>query len=266
MPELAEVAWYAERWSPGLGERVIGALCQERARIYRSADARQIQRELKERRLTVIKTRGKQMLFVFGEVSLGLHLGMTGELLVAGAGYEPGRHDHLVLRQKRRSLVFRDPRMFGALKFAPSPDPEWWVALPPDISSRKFTHRAVEDYLHRRKKSPLKAVLLQQDRFPGIGNWMADEVLWRCGLHPSRRAGTLSKTESLRLWRETKKLCREAMRIIGRTWDDPPQSWLFHHRWQPGGKCPRDGTLLVREQIGGRTTAWCAECQNVVDR
>ena len=261
MPELAEVAWYAQKWSPGLGEQVVVAFCRERARIYRSVDAREVRRGLQGRRLTEIRTRGKQMLFVFGEVSLGVHLGMTGELLVARAGHRPGRHDHLVLRQRTCSLVFRDPRMFGALKFTRSATPDWWEAQPPDIHSRHFTHQVVADYLQRRKGSTLKAVLLQQDRFPGIGNWMADEILWRSGFHPARRAGTLSEKESDRLWREIKTLCREAMRIIGRTWDDPPQSWLFHHRWRSGGKCPRDGTLLAREQIGGRTTAWCAECQ-----
>jgi formamidopyrimidine-DNA glycosylase len=151
--------------------------------------------------------------------------------------------------------------MFGALKFEESAAPEWWTSLPPEVVSRSFTLKAVADYLRRRKGSPLKAVLLQQERFPGVGNWMADEILWRCKFHPARKAGTLDEEEAETFWRETKQLCRDALKIIGDKYGRPPASWLFRHRWRRGGKCPRDGATLERATIGGRTTAWCPECQ-----
>ena len=66
------------------------------------------------------------------------------------------------------------------------------------------------------RRAPLKAVLLQQERFPGIGNWMADEVLWRAGLHPARPAGSLQPKEIARLWRECRAVCRQALRVIDR--------------------------------------------------
>ena len=261
MPELAEVAFYSKKWSPGIGDRVVGVICRERARIFRTAAPADIRRGLEGKKLTGIETKGKQMRFVFEEASLGLHLGMTGKLLVKGKEYEPGRHDHLVIRQTKRSLVFRDARMFGALKFDSGEEPDWWAKLPPEVVSRGFTAKVVRDYLHRRKGSPLKAVLLQQERFPGVGNWMADEILWRCRLHPGRKAGTLSEEEVETFFRETKQLCRDALRIIGTKYGRLPASWLFRHRWRRGGKCPRDGATLERATIGGRTTAWCAECQ-----
>ena len=261
MPELAEVAFYSKKWAPGLGDRVVEVVCRERARIYRTADPARIRRGLKGKRLTGIETKGKQMRFVFGEASLGLHLGMTGKLLVKKGDHEPGKHEHLVIRQEKRSLVFRDARMFGALKFESSAEPVWWTSLPPEVVSRSFTLKAVADYLRRRKGSPLKAVLLQQERFPGVGNWMADEILWRCKFHPARKAGTLDEEEGETVWRETKQLCRDALRIIGDKYGRPPTSWLFRHRWRRGGKCPRDGAILERATIGGRTTAWCPECQ-----
>ena len=261
MPELAEVAFYSKKWAPGLGDRVVEVVCRERARIYRTADPARIRRGLKGKRLTGIETKGKQMRFVFGDASLGLHLGMTGKLLVKKGDHEPGKHDHLVIRQEKRSLVFSDARMFGALKFEASTEPAWWTSLPPEVVSRSFTLRAVADYLRRRKGSPLKAVLLQQERFPGVGNWMADEILWRCKFHPARKAGTLDEEEGETFWCETKQLCRDALRIIGTKYGRPPTSWLFRHRWRRGGKCPRDGAILLRATIGGRTTAWCPECQ-----
>ena len=263
MPELAEVAFYSTKWSPGLGDKVVEVVCRERARIYRTAEPEKIRRGLKGRALTKIETKGKQMRFLFEEASLGLHLGMTGKLLVKKGDHEPGKHDHLVIRQTKRSLVFRDARMFGALKFADSADPAWWTDLPPEVVSRGFTRKAVKDYLRRRKGSPLKAVLLQQERFPGVGNWMADEILWRCRFHPARKAGTLNEEEAEIFYHETKQLCRDALRIIGTKYGRPPASWLFRHRWRRGGKCPRDGSVLRRETIGGRTTAWCPKCQKV---
>lgn len=263
MPELAEVAFYSKKWAPGLGDRVVEVLCRERARIYRTAEPAKIRSGLKGKKLTGIETKGKQMRFVFGEASLGLHLGMTGKLLVKGKEHEPGKHDHLVIRQTKRALVFRDARMFGALKFGSGKEPEWWAKLPPEVVSRSFTLKAVGEYLRRRKGSPLKAVLLQQERFPGVGNWMADEILWRCRLHPARRAGTLDEKEAEVFWRETKQLCRDALRIIGSNYGRPPASWLFRHRWRRGGKCPRDGATLERATIGGRTTAWCPKCQKM---
>jgi len=136
MPELAEVAFYSKKWAPGLGDRVVEVICRERARIYRTAEPAKIRRGLKGKKLTGIETKGKQMRFVFEEASLGLHLGMTGKLLIKGMEHEPGRHDHLVIRQTKRSLVFRDVRMFGALKFDIVAEPDWWAKLPPEVVSR----------------------------------------------------------------------------------------------------------------------------------
>jgi formamidopyrimidine-DNA glycosylase len=95
-----------------------------------------------------------------------------------------------------------------------------------------------------------------QERFPGIGNWMADEILWRAAIHPRQPAGSLDAVCTKTLYREIRWVCREALRIIGRKWDDPPDSWLFNHRWQKGGTCPRTGAKLQHAAIGGRTTCW----------
>lgn len=262
MPELAEVSWFARRWSPGLRARVADVLIRPDARVFRGVETSELRRRLTGRRLTGIHTHGKQMLFEFEDGFLGLHLGMTGELRVAPASHEPERHDHLVLRQGRRSLVFRDPRMFGRVRFDAGPDePAWWTALPPAILSVGFTRQLVQSAAGRRRGSPLKAFLLDQDVFPGVGNWMADEILWRCRFDPTGKAGILNDNDIITLHHETRRLCRQALKLIGERWGDPPKSWLFPHRWKDGGRCPRDGTQLLRAEVGGRTTAWCQRCQ-----
>jgi len=206
------------------------------------------------------------MVFRFGrDAWLGVHLGMSGELSVAAPDYVPGRHDHLALFTARHALVFSDPRMFGRLQLhVGSGPPAWWTRIAPPLLSVQFSAAAVAAFLRRRARAPIKAVLLMQERFPGLGNWMADEVLWRAGLHPGRPAGSLQPAEIRALWRECRWVARNALRVIaGRGGRLPadlnvgiPNSWLFRHRWQPGGRCPRTGVLLQRAEIGGRTTCW----------
>lgn len=262
MPELAEVACFARRWEPGRGSRVTAVHCRDVARVFRTADTDALRRGLTGRRLTRIRTHGKQMLFTFEDAFLGIHLGMTGELLVAPPTHTPGRHDHLVLRQSDRSLIFRDPRMFGCVRFETGPmEPSWWSELPPEVLSPAFTVHLVESAANRRRSSPLKAFLLDQAIFPGVGNWMADEILWRCRLHPADRVSSLNSNEIITLRKEVRHVSRAALRVLATEWSDPPPSWLFLHRWKDGGRCPRDKAPLRRADIGGRTTAWCPKCQ-----
>ncbi len=266
MPELAEVEFYRKRWAAGHGARVAKVMVHPHARVFRDCDVPALRRVLTGARLLGSETAAKQMLFRFsGDTWLGIHLGMSGELFVRAPDYPPGRHDHLVLLQARHTLVFTDPRMFGGvILHRGKTAPEWWTRIAPAILSPAFTVQAVADFLHRRARAPLKAVLLMQERFPGIGNWMADEILWRAALHPARPAGSLTPAEIRTLHRECRFVCRGALKynagVGGRmpsTLNEfMPGSWLFNHRWEDGGRCPRTGVLLRRGEIGGRTTCW----------
>lgn len=258
MPELAEVEFIRKRWNPGLGRRIEAVRLHPKAGIFRGTRPALIARHLTGATLLSSEAAAKQMLFrAEGHVWLGLHLGMTGELSVQPPDYAPRKADHLVLDQEGQSLVFSDFRMFGRVQFALGPKPPaWWTGIAPAVLSAAFTRDAVAAFLQRRARSPIKAVLLLQERFPGIGNWMADEILWRAEIHPRRAAGSLSADETSALHREIRWVARRAMQTIGETFADPPRSWLFPHRWLDGGRCPRTGRALVREEIGGRTTCW----------
>jgi formamidopyrimidine-DNA glycosylase len=263
MPELAEVDYFRRQWNPGLGHRVTRIEMHAGKGVFRGINRSLFKRTLCGTQLTASEARGKQMVFRFGNGAwLGVHLGMTGSLSVAGPDHRSGKHDHLVLFQASRALVFNDPRLFGRLLFDPGPEvPSWWNELPPALTSREFTPAALADYLRRHARAPLKAVLLQQERFPGVGNWMADEILWRARLHPALPAGGLNSQTVPHLWRVIREVCRGAMKHVAPAFDDPPQGWLCNERWNGKGRCPRDATPLRREPIGGRTTAWCPRCQ-----
>ena len=275
MPEFAEVEFFRKRWAQAAtGQRVRAVQLHPAAKIFRGANPAAIRRALTGARLLSSEAQAKQMLFRFSAAGasdrqpktwLGVHLGMSGELRVEPAGYPAAKHDHLVLETAMHTLVFTDPRMFGRVQFHRGAEPPtWWTKIAPPILSPQFTVAVVADFLRRRARAPIKAVLLMQERFPGIGNWMADEVLWRAAIHPRRLAGSLTAQETKALWLECRRVCQLALDTVAGRGDylppdlnaHIPKTWLFWHRWEAGGTDPRTRTPLARAEIGGRTTCW----------
>jgi formamidopyrimidine-DNA glycosylase len=263
MPELAEVEFFRKQWDCGLGQKIIAVQLHPRKRIFRGTDSRKIVEHLTGRRLLRSEARGKQMLFEFSTGNwIGIHLGMSGKLRTEPPGFRPEKHDHFVLQQPRQALVLRDARLFGRVQFQHGrSEPAWWRAGGPDISSDKFDRAFFNAFLDRHARAPIKAVLLLQSGFAGIGNWMADEILWRAKILPSIPATALSPTQRTRLFRATRFVASESLRIIGPDFSDPPFDWLIHQKWKRDGVCPRHRTPLRKEIIAGRTTVWCPRCQ-----
>jgi formamidopyrimidine-DNA glycosylase len=263
MPELAEVEYFRRQWDSGFGRLVTGVALHPEKRVFRGSDVAALERALTGSKLLGSEGNGKQMLFLFSPgASLGIHLGMSGRLSVEAAGVTPGKHDHLVLFQKERSLIYSDPRMFGRIRFTLGKGrPEWWRNLPPAILSSSFTVAVLHEHLRKGRRSPIKALLLDQALFPGIGNWMADEITWQIRVHPATPAANFTASQQHDLWKVSRAICRTALKTIGVDGSEPPKNWLIHRRWQKQGRCPRDGTLLEHATIAGRTTAWCPVCQ-----
>ena len=162
----------------------------------------------------------------------------------------------------KRALVFTDPRQLGHVRFHHGSDePDWWPGNAPEIASRDFGQDSVDRFLDRHRQAPIKAVLLMQNGFPGIGNWMADEILWRAKILPSKRTGKLTPAEKHALLKSTKFVVKGSLQTLGRDFSDPPKNWLIHQKWKRDGTCPRHRTPLRHATIGGRTTAWCPRCQ-----
>jgi formamidopyrimidine-DNA glycosylase len=269
MPELAEVEYYRRLWDVGVGARILRVALHADARPMRGLNAGALAGALIGTTFHSSEAQAKQMLFRFGRGAktsawLGVHLGMTGRLRVESESFGPGKHDHFVLWQRQRALVFSDPRKFGRIRFHEGSDPpEWWTSLPPAVSSREFTLEMLRGTLARRKATTIKGLLLMQDFFPGVGNWMADEILWRAGINPRRVCGKLTSRESEMLWQETREVCRIALETVGVDMSDPPAGWFFHVRWSKNGRCPRCSKTIETDTVAGRTTRWCATCQRV---
>jgi len=189
-----------------------------------------------------------------GGPTLGIRFGMTGTLVVDGRvgvedlRYAPRRHDRTWDRWTARfadggSLVVRDPRRLGGVLLDPD-----LSRLGPDAAS--VSPSALAAAL-RGSRAPLKARLLDQSQVAGVGNLIADEVLWRAGLSPHRPAASLSADEARRLHRHLRRTIGYLIDRGGSHLGD-----LMDER-RGGGRCPRDGAALVRSTVGGRTTWWC---------
>jgi formamidopyrimidine-DNA glycosylase len=263
MPELAEVEWFRKRWDAGRGHEIVDVKAHPRKYVFRGTNGDALRRNLTGQELLRSKRSGKQMLFEFsGDNWLGIHLGMTGKTHVESPDFQPGKYDHLVLYQRDRALVFTDPRQLGQVRFHHGKqEPDWWRDRPPEIDSREFDRQFFDQFLDRHRKAPIKAALLMQNGFPGIGNWMADEILWRAKVLPSKRIRKLTATERAAISRATKWVVRRSLATLGKDFSDPPKNWLIHQKWKRGGICPIHRVPLHHATVAGRTTAWCPECQ-----
>jgi formamidopyrimidine-DNA glycosylase len=276
MPELAEVEWYRKQWNAGLGKKVVDVRLHSGNRVFRGTDSRELRRRLIDEKFLSSEARGKRILFKFSSHNpemigarenirswLGIHLGMTGRIRVESGNFQPNKHDHLVLYQSDRALVFTDSRQFGCVRFHHGrEEPDWWNTSVSEIISPEFDQHFVDQFLDRHRKAPIKAVLLLQSGFSGIGNWMADEILWRAKVLPSKRTGRLTRKERAAIFRATKFVVKRSLETLGRDLSDPPKNWLIHQKWKRDGICPKHRTPLRHATIGGRTTAWCPKCQH----
>lgn len=275
MPELAEVEWFRKQWDAGRGHQIVDVRAHSRKYVFRGTDGDVLSRNLMGQKLLRSKRSGKQMLFEFSDENpettgarenvrgwLGIHLGMTGKTHVGSSNFQPGKHDHLVLYQRERALVFTDPRQLGQVRFTDGKDePDWWRNRPPEIDSREFDREFFDQFLDRHRKGPIKAALLMQNGFPGIGNWMADEILWRAKVLPSKRIRKLTVRERAAIFRTTKWVVGRSLETLGTDFSDPPRNWLIHQKWKRNGICPVHRTALRHATVAGRTTAWCPKCQ-----
>jgi len=106
----------------------------------------------------------------------------------------------------------------------------------------------------------LKAVLLDQSFSAGVGNWVADEVLYHARLSPLRTANQLTDEEIRRLRSALRLVVQRAVAVDADA-AQFPNTWLFHQRWDRRNGTSVRGESLARQRVGGRTTVWAPDRQ-----
>lgn len=163
-------------------------------------------------------------------------------------------------KDKTIQFAFKDPRRLARLRLVEGRDPlledpikklgfDPVLSLPPaDIFNQLVLRRAV----------PVKALLLDQSFSAGVGNWVADEVLYQAHIHPAQYTNTLTKDELVALYEKLKFVCETAVKKEA---DESkfPEDWLMTYRWNKGKKTGQklpNGLSLKFETVGGRTSAF----------
>jgi formamidopyrimidine-DNA glycosylase len=271
LPEVESARSVIERMA--LGRRIIDVDDSDRYEC-RPHPAGEIRDALLGRRLTVAHRRGKSMWCETSGVGrsrvagpmLGIHLGMSGKIVISdGHGREVDGGDYWErgrapgdYRFSRFSLTFADggalllidPRRLGRVRLDPPVE-----ALGPD--AREITPAQFRAALSRGGAAPIKARLLDQDSIAGIGNLLADQVLWLAKINPARPVQDLSPSDVDRLLRAIRRAIDAAVGAGGvHTLSVVP----FR---KADATCPRCGAPMKRATVGGRTTWWCTREQAV---
>lgn len=263
MPELLEVASYRALAEAAVGRRIGGVHAPDAWYLKGGLTPATLRRDLSGRRIAAARRRGKLLLFDLDRgPTLGLRFGMTGRLYLDGRAaierleFGPGRRDprwdRFALRlEPTGSLAVCDPRRLGGVELDPDEQALGVDAL--DVSPVELARALASS-------APLKARLMDQRHLAGLGNLLTDELLWRASLAPGRPAASLDRRELRRLHHHLVR----TLEVLGRRGGSHTGDLQAERR--PGGRCPRDGAVLRRDRIGGRTTWWCPWHQALVSR
>lgn len=269
MPELPEVETIVRGLAPELVSRRITDV-EVRERRLRTPIAGDFAAALTGRRVVGVRRHGKFMLTDLDDTRIWLvHLGMSGRLTLADPSRADRAHDHVVLRfDDGRLLTYNDPRRFGRLavigadtvgaETVPGVD-----ALSDDLTAARYFA------MSRKRKTSVKALLMDQRLVAGLGNIYVSEICFQAGVRPRRAAGRLSGADCLRLAVATRAVLDEAIVRGGSSISDYRDGFERFGSYQDvhqvydraGESCRRCGTPIRSAVVAGRSTFWCPSCQ-----
>lgn len=257
MPELPDVEGFRRVLAEHAVGRRIDRVDVIDAGILRGIPAADFDAALRGHRFAEPGRHGKWLIARTSGPTVLMHFGMTGGLRWVDRGAAAERFDRASFVTADGELRFEDVRKLQGMTLARDDCEVRKVtgALGPDALSVRPADLA---RLLEHRRGAIKAVLINQEVIAGLGNLLADEILWRARINPRRSARDLSDAERRALHTEMRRVLRaslRASRVPSRA------TWLTAVRDQPASHCPRCATPLLRQTIGGRTTVWCPHCQ-----
>ena len=278
MPELPEVEFGRKVLEAvAVGRHIERIKCADDRIVYVDKAPSTFARKLRGRKVEAARRKGKYLWLELDARPWPIfHFGMTGRfrlphdapLKLKGS---PKKEDrtwppkftkiHLWF-DDGGELVMTNARRLGRIRLADDPATEQPIAhLGFDPHIEMPTLRRFRELLGRRS-GILKGLLLDQTFAAGVGNWIADEVLYQARLAPARKVGSLDEGEIKRLRTKMRHVVDTAVKVDARK-DAFPRSWLFHRRWgKDENAVTAKGHKIVHETIAGRTTAWVPELQS----
>ncbi|TEA18921.1 Formamidopyrimidine-DNA glycosylase [Colletotrichum sidae] len=296
MPEIAEVARCVHFLRLHLlGKKIVKVSAPDDANVFGKVGTSgpAFEKAVKGRKVTTVGSQGKYFWITFDRPPHAvMHLGMTGWIHIRGdktayTNYykkmKPGEADTWPPKYWKFQLTtddgtqaaFTDPRRFGRVRLVDCPGEDIRKHSPlkengpdPVVDAGVFT----ESYLREKMQArhvPVKALLLDQTHISGIGNWVADEVLYQSRLHPEQYCDDFSEAEMTKLYEAIRHVCQTAVDKLGDS-DEFPGDWLFNYRWGKGSKgevsALPNGEKLAFITVGGRTSCYAPERQKKTGR
>ena len=219
-----------------------------------------------------VRRRGKYLLVDLSEGVLLLHLGMSGSLRFERDLPEAALHDHFDLVTSRGVLRLNDPRRFGAVVYSDNELAPEAVKLLGGLGVEPLGEDFGLDAFHaglKRRKAPVKQVLLAGDLVVGVGNIYASEALFLAGIRPTTSAARITRPRAARLREAVREVLARALAKGGSTLRDFSNAWgesgyfqleamVYDRAGQPCRVC---GTPIRTMRQGQRSTYFCAHCQ-----
>lgn len=286
MPELPEVETVRVQLRRKIvGKKIVGVEVFHDKSISHDGD---IEETLNGKEIADIDRIGKLMIFSFvGETNLFMlaHLKMTGQFFyldkdgeIAGGGHSitaadldlPGRHTRATFHfSDHSSLHFNDMRIFGYLKVTNKNGMEMARArfgqepIHPEFDVDDFYQKL------KKRKTPVKAALLDQTFVAGLGNIYVDEALWRAGVRPTRRSDGVTKKEAAAIADASGNVMNESIAVGGTTFQHFKNTegevgnftQYLKVFGQQGKSCERCGDTIKKIRCAGRGTHYCPGCQ-----
>ncbi len=214
-----------------------------------------------------VSRRGKYILINMESGTIVVHLRMTGKLTLSKGEFKQQKHDRAkIVFTDGKSLVFNDIRTFGKIEiYDDGVEPDFLKTIGVEPLGKLFD----ENYLLtiiKKKKAPIKNILLNQGLIAGLGNIYVAEILYRAGVNPTRVGLSLTKKEIAKIVKHTKEILKEAIENGGTTISDYRDSddrrGSFQNKLAVYGQkkciCGED---IVKIKQAGRSTYYCKKCQ-----
>ncbi len=282
MPELSEIETVCRKINKYLvGKKIKEVTLDESDRyFYAFASAKEVKKHLLGARIKGTGRKGKYFWIVLDKKPWPMiHLGMSGNVIFVEPklktvrkqkGWEGARlwaeddkklQDKLwfsrlmIVTDEGTEMAIVDPRRFGRMWLTDDPLEHPKIKrLGYDPLINFPSVKILGEKLKRRKKA-IKSVLLDQNLFAGVGNWLADEILFQARISPHHKASELTPIQIKSLHKSVLSVVKTAVSAEA-DYDHFPKTWLFHERWGKVKNSKTSKGKIVHEEIGGRTTAW----------
>ena len=275
MPEIAEVETVRNTLKKRILNKPIKSVNVRYTKMIES-NLEEFKKVLVGRSFLDIKRRGKWLIFDLGDYYLLSHLRMEGKYFIKNHEEELNKHEHVIITfTDNTDLRYHDTRKFGRMNLIKKEE----LATAEEIAKQGLEpgdENLTAKYLinkFKKKRLPIKTVLLDQTIISGLGNIYANEVLFAAGIDPFKKACDVSLEEASRIVTESNRIIKEAIKMGGTTIKSYTSSLGVTGRFQQylcvhkreGMPCLKCGTTILNMKVNGRSTYFCPKCQEVTE-